>query len=353
MRRLVFDDLGATVILGPVSAALAGEVEERYGRHYSTLDYIEVFDDLEPAGAVLLERPRHVLLYALRGGAVEVLTRRFAIAPEDARRACTALLRAFPRVRMVHLEVLFPPHELGLPVRVLYSAENLVISLPDDLDGYLASLGGSTRRNLRTYQNRVRRDFPDLATTISPAGEGAEELFAQYLAWKRPRLEGKGGVYFDRRPDRKIRFVELLRRRGEVHETSAGGRIIALVFTFPVGRGLCLAQYAYDPDLSYYHLGLLIQYWVLTDAIARGMTHIDLLPGTSYYKERLGALPERGTNVSVFRSQAARVHSLDEAWRIGRAKARERGSAAYWAARHAAGRTVRSLPARRAARAGN
>jgi hypothetical protein len=48
-------------------------------------------------------------------------------------------------------------------VRVLYSAENLVISLPDDLDGYLASFGGSTRRNLRTYQNRVRRDFPDPA----------------------------------------------------------------------------------------------------------------------------------------------------------------------------------------------
>jgi CelD/BcsL family acetyltransferase involved in cellulose biosynthesis len=343
-RRLVYVDLGATVVSAPVAPSLTDEVERLYGRHYSTLDYITVFDDLELAGAVLLEGPRHVLLFALRQGTLDVLTRRFPIAPDDARRACLALLRAFPRARLVHLEVLFPPAELGLPSRSLYSADNMVLTLPDDLESYLASLGSSTHRNLRTYENRVRRDFPDLSTTIAPVGERAGELFELYLTWKRPTLKAKGiNVFFDQLPDRRRRFVELLRRRGEAHVTTAGGRVVALVFTFPTGRGLCLAQYAYDPELSYYHFGLLSQYWVTVDAIARGMTHIDLLPGTSQYKERLGARPERGTNISVFRSQSARLHSLDEAWTVGRYKARERGSAVYWSTRHAAGRSVRSL----------
>jgi CelD/BcsL family acetyltransferase involved in cellulose biosynthesis len=258
-----------------------------------------------------------------------------SIAPEDVRRAVRALLRAFPSTTRIHLEVLFPPHELGLPARTISSADDMVIALPSDLDGYLASLGTSTRRNLRTYENRLRRAFPDVSTEIIEVGDRATELFDVYLAWKRPRLAAQGkSVYFDVLPDRKRRFVELLRRRGEGHITSVQGRTVAVLFTFPVGPGCSLAQYAYDPDLDYYHLGLLTQYWTIADAIARGMRQVSMLPGTSYYKERLGAAPERGTHLSVFPSQFARLHSAGEAWEVGRRRLRQRSSTAHWGARH-------------------
>jgi len=128
-----------------------------------------------------------------------------------------------------------------------------------------------------------------------------------------------------------------------VHLTTIEGRIVALVFTFPVGRGCCLFQYAYDPELSYFHLGLLSQYWVIGDALIRGMQRVSMLWGATYYKERLGARPERATHISVFPSQLARLHTLNEARGVGRRRLRERGGALYWRARHAAGRQARAL----------
>lgn len=343
-RSLVLDDLGATVHVGQLPEALTHEVDELYGSFYSTLDYIDVYDKLQPSGAVVLERPRHVLLFFVAENTVEVLTRRIAIAPGDVRRVCHALMRAFPEAQRIHVEVPFPPGELRLPRRVLASADDMVVTLPGSLDDYLAGLGKSTRRNLRTYENRLRRAYPDLVTEISPVGERAPELFELFMSWKRPRMAAIGDVvYFDRLPDRVPKFTELLRRRGELHATSVGGRPVALVFAFPVGPATCLNQYAYDPGLDYYHLGLLTQYWVIADAIARGMERVSLLYGTTYYKERLGARPSPGTELSVFPSQLARLRTLSEAVEIGRRRLRYRSDILYWRARHAAGRKARAL----------
>ncbi|HTX68921.1 MAG TPA: GNAT family N-acetyltransferase [Thermoleophilia bacterium] len=347
MPAAAYPDLGATVVLGGDVAGLAAELEDLYGSIYATLDYIAAFDRLEPAGAVTLEGPRHVLLFARRGDTLEVLTRRIAIDPRDARRACLALFRALPDARRIHLEVPFPPRELGLPTRTLYSADDMVISLPGSLAEYEAMLGTSTRRNLRSYENRLRRAFPDLATTIEPVGERAEELFALFLDWKRSRMAEKGElVSYDRLPERAPRFVELLRRRGEVHLTVAAGRPIVLVFACPVGRASFLLQNAYDPELAYYHLGMLSQYWLVADAIARGLERVSLLWGTVHYKARLGARPSPGTHVSVFPSQVARLHSLDEAREVAARRLRGWAEPKYWRARHAAGRRLRSLRAR-------
>lgn len=255
-----YDDLRATVHLDQVPDGLADEIDALYSSLFSTLDYFSAYDEAQPTGAVVLTEPRHVLLFQAQGDTLEVLNKTISIAPADARRACRALFRALPDVRRIHLEVMFPPQQLGLAKRVLYSADDMVIALPESLEGCLAALGTSTRRNLRTYENRLRRAYPDLATTVFELGPRTDEFFELFMTWKRQRLEAQGGtVYFDRLPDRVPRFTELLRRRGELHLTSIRERPIALVFAFPVGRACYIYQYAYDPDLAYYHLGLLSQ----------------------------------------------------------------------------------------------
>jgi CelD/BcsL family acetyltransferase involved in cellulose biosynthesis len=341
---VAYDEITATVHRGRVSEDLAREADRLYGSLYSTLDYIAAYDKTEPDGVVVLEQPRHVLLYRLAGRTIDVLTRRFEIAPADVRRACLALTRAFPETQRIHVEVPFAAHELGLPHRVLATADDMVVALPGSVEAYLDGLGKSTRRNLRTYESRVRRAYPDLVTEVSPVGERASELFELYMTWKRQRFSAMGRtVYFDRIPDVAGKFTELLRRRGELHLTSAGGRPVALVFAFPVGPATWLQQYAYDLELEYYHLGLLSQYWAVADAIARDLRRVSMFYGTAYYKERLGARPSPGTQLSVFPSQLARLSSLGEASEVARRRLRERVDAMYWRARHSAGRTVRGF----------
>ena len=339
---VAYDDLCAIVHIAHVPGGLAGEIDGLYSSLFSTLDYFATYDDMEPSGAVVLRSPRHVLLFAVVGDTIEVLNKTIAIAPADARRACRALFRALPDVRRIHLEVMFPPARLRLAKRVLYSSDDMVVALPGSMESYLESLGRSTRRNLRTYENRLRRSHPDVTTEVFEPGGRTTELFDLFMGWKRRRLAADGRtVYFDRFPDQEARFTELLRRRGEVHLTSIEGRAVSLVFAFPVGEASYIYQYAFDPDLAYFHLGLLSQYWVIADALARGMRRVNLLWGTNYYKERLGARPVRAARLSVFRSQAARLFSLGEAAEVGLLRLR-RARGLYWQARHAVGIWVRA-----------
>ncbi len=331
----------ATVYLSGVPEGADREVDALYSSLFSTVDYFSTYDDAQPTGAVVLAAPRHILLFAAEGDTIEVLNKAIVMAPEDARRACLALFRAVPGARRIHLEVMFPPRLLGLARRELYTADDMVVSLPASLEDYLAGLGQSTRQNLRRYQNRLRRAYPDLSTAVLPPEPERDDRFDLYLEWKRRRLQSQGEtLYFDRLPDRIPRFRELLRRRGEIHLTSVGERIVAIVYTFPVGQACYAYQYAYDPDLDYYHLGLLSQYWVVADSLARGMRRVNFLWGTTYYKERLGARPVRAARLSVFRSQPARLYSLGEAWEV-QARRLRKSRDLYWRARGAAGKRAR------------
>jgi hypothetical protein len=137
-------------------------------------------------GACILERPRHVLLFTGTGETVEVLNKTFAIAPLDAERACQALLHCFPHVRRIHLEVMFPPAALRLPKRILYETDHMVVDLPATQEEYVASLGKSTRKNLRRYERRLMRDFPDLATKVLPSTDARTPgLLAQSYSGRR------------------------------------------------------------------------------------------------------------------------------------------------------------------------
>lgn len=339
-----YPDLDAEVHPDSVPSGLAAELPDLYGSLFATLDWFETHDDSPGHGACVLAEPRHVLLFDRAGDTVEVLNKAFRIAPADARRACRALFRAFPDVRRIHLEVMFLAAELELPRRVLYWTDHMVVDLPATVDEYTASLGRSTRRNLRLYENRVHRDFPDAAVEIMRPGDRAGELVDLFLAWKNDRFREHGRTtYWERDPALAARFVELLRRCGEAQVTTLAGREAAISFAFPVGEEVCSQETSFDPSLEQYHLGLLAQYWVACDAVRRGAKRFNLLWSTTQYKERLGATPRRATALSVFRSRSARLRSLSEAREVAGRTWRRDSSRLYWRARHAAGRAVHGI----------
>lgn len=349
---LAFADLEATVYPTSVPDGLAEEIDHLYSSLFTTTDWFVSHDDAEPTGACVLAQPRHVLLFYVKGDTVEVLNKAFEIAPQDARRACTALFRAIPQARRIHLEVMFPPAELRLPLRTRYVTDHMMIDLPDTVDAYYASLGRSMRRNLRRARNHLRRDHPDTATAIVVPGDNGSELLEEFLQWKRARFREKGRTtYWDDNPDLVKRFVELLRRRGEAHITTIEGRRAAINFVFPVGDTVCAQESSFDPRYERAELGLLSQYEVVTNAVERGAARMNLLWGSASHKHHFGAVAHRAAALSVFRDQTARLWSLDEAAGVARRRLRRAAHSYYWKTRHAAGDAGRALR-RRAARGG-
>ncbi len=341
---VTYDDLGATVHRGDVPACLADELPDLYSTLFATKEYIAIYDDPVEAAVCTLTEPKHVLLFSRNGDTIEVLNKVFTIAPVDAERACRALFRAFPKVRRIHLEVMFSAHELRLPRRALYATDHMVVELPDTVEAYTASLGKSTRRTLRAAANRLRRDFPDATTEVVAPGDCASELFAQFLEWKTERFRRRGQItMWEDDPGRAERFVKLVERRGEAHITSLGGHLAAIAFVFPVGRATFGRQSAADPSYEDYRLDFLCQYWVACDAVRRGKQLLYLGWGNEAHKTHLGARPRRATSLSVFRGQASRLASLGEAWTVARRTAGRRVQRDYWRGRHAVRRALEPL----------
>jgi hypothetical protein len=322
----------------------AAELDTLYSSLFSTVDWFDTHDDAPWMGACVLEQPRHVVLFTGRGDTVQVLNKAFAIAPPDAERACRALFRAFPHVRRIHLEVMFPPTRLGLPKRVLYTTDHMVVDLPPTAEEYVASLSKRMRKHVRTYRNRLQNDFSDVSTEVfaSAGDERVPALFHELLRWKIESFSSRGRkTYWEN--DRRLadRFLALLERRGEVRLTTLDGRIAAILFDFPVGDVMCAQESATDPDFDYYGLSLLSDCWEICDAVSRRFKALNMLWGTEDHKARLGATPRTATALSVFADQRSRLWSLDEAGEVAWRTVKRRTERQYWRARHAAGRRLR------------
>jgi CelD/BcsL family acetyltransferase involved in cellulose biosynthesis len=338
-----YPDLGAVVYPDGVPDGVADELPALYNTLLSTIEWFTVEDGVTPAGACILERPRHVLLFYHDNDTVEILNKEFAIAPSDAERACRALFRAFPRTRRIHLEVTFPPAELRLPKRVLYGTDHMVIDLPATVEAYTASLGKKTRQQLRRSRRHLEEDQGSIVVeTISPVVH-ADDLVGTFVAWKNLRFNAMGRAsVWQTHPEGVDYVAELVRRRGQARITSIAGTRAAIHFLFPVGTSMYVLQSGFDPTYLPYGLGLLGTYDVACEAIAEGFVRVSLLWGTTEHKLHLGARPRRATRLSVFRSQTARIHSLDEAREVAWRDLRRSGQDYYWRARHLAGRAIRA-----------
>lgn len=340
-QSLRYADLGAEVYPSEVPGGTLDRLPQLYSSLFSTIDWFVTHDDAEPTGACLLDEPRHALVFFVKGDTVEILNKVIAIEARDVTRACRALFRALPGIRRVHLETNCDPDAIELPTRVLYWTDHMVVNLPATVEQYQASLTKRMRGLLRRSERELRAECSAPDTQVVIPGARAREYFEQLLAWKRQRFDELGrATYWDKDPKLVDRFVALLERCGEVHVTSVGGRAVSLLTVFPVGDGVCFQETAFDPEYERFRLGLLTQYWGICNAVSRGARHVNLLWGTTHYKERLGAAPVRMTTVSVFRSQISRLRSPREAGEVARRRLK-RSKEHYWRARRRVGDLVK------------
>lgn len=311
-----YRDLKATVYLDGVPEGLADELPGLYCSLFSTVDWFLV-DGQTTDGACVTEDPRHVVLFRRSGGSLSVVNRAFACRPAEANRICRALFRALPDVGSIYLDIMFPPRELGFPTLVFDGLERMVIDLPDSVAEYYGSLGKATRRNVRRYQNVLRRAFPDVTTEVVKPGEHSRELVERLAEWKIARFRKKGRVtYWEAKPWYFDEVTNLLARCGEARITSISGSPAAIDICFRVGDTAYVYESANAPEYDRFDIGFLTLYWLACSAIESGARHLNVLEGTEQVKVLLGARPARATRVWVFRSRLSQLRAIDVLLRV-------------------------------------
>ena len=154
------------------------------------------------------------------------------------------------------------------------------INLETDVDGWLASLGASTRKSFRRYQRqlealgRCELEMCDAPETIGPALERYLEI--EDRSWKRGAGQGVAKDQRNRAFYRDALPRLAARRRGAVALLTVDGKPIAGNIELWLGRvGYC-PQTTFDPEFARYSPGNVLQVMTLRWHHARGIKEYGL-----------------------------------------------------------------------------
>ena len=180
--------------------------------------------------------------------------------------------------------------ERGYCVEVEYEDVTSGVALPTDWEEYLALLSKKDRHELRRKLRRLDTQTDWRWYCLTSPGEvlGAFDEFLSLMRMSRADKE----EYMTPERERFFRALGAADGRARppapVSSWRFDGERAAASLCFDYGESRLLYNSGYDPDLSYYSVGLLLHAMCVRDAIERGLGYFDFLRGPEPYKAHLG-----------------------------------------------------------------
>ena len=170
---------------------------------------------------------------------------------------------------------------------------------------YWSSLGKATRKTIKTYGNKLQRDFPDFSWRACRAEELPltlqQSLVQQLQAFKQASMAARNKVAAVDAAE-TTRMLQLAAESGLFGIATINGETRAGSLACRIGDSYVMWLSAADPALEHYRLGLLVCYWSVCDCIAAGGRQSHLLWGRYQYKTQLGAVRHPMSQLCVNRS---------------------------------------------------
>ena len=177
----------------------------------------------------------------------------------------------------------------GYSVEVEYEDVTSGVHLPGEWDQFLALLTKKDRHELRRKLRRLdsREDWRWYCVTTPDEVAANFDSFLSLMRMSRTDKED----YMT--PERERFFRALADRMAELDRIrlffmEIDGAKVAASLCFDYGSARLLYNSGYDPELSYYSVGLLLHAMCVKDAIERGLGYFDFLRGPEPYKAHLG-----------------------------------------------------------------
>ncbi len=171
------------------------------------------------------------------------------------------------------------------------------LDLPDSWDGYLALLSRKDRHELRRKLRRLQsvESWTWYSVTEADLVAGRMDDFFRLMTQSDPEK----AEYIT--PVRAQFFRSITQRTAELgllklFFLEMDGQTVATSLCFDYHSSRLLYNSGYNPEYSYYSVGLLLNALCLRDAIDQGMSYFDFLRGPEPYKYHLG-----GQNRTLYR----------------------------------------------------
>ena len=190
--------------------------------------------------------------------------------------------------------------KLPLPIQRSYYTDD-ISNLPKTEDEYVASLGKSTRKNIKHHLSRSKHSFPSFQHQVYCAEDANDEDIRSIIGLNILRMAGKNrrSSLDDQETERIIKLVKLC---GLISLIKIDGRICAGAICFRIADQYFTMVNAHDPEYDDFRLGTLCCYLTILECIRRTGKQFHFLWGRYEYKFALLGVRHELEQISIYRS---------------------------------------------------
>lgn len=296
--------VSTAIYLNEIPPFVESELQQLYAHLHSSLPFMQIFQSMDQVSTYVARhgaKTTAILLFRLGSRRIEVLNQSMQMERTELRRFAACVFDQFPSIGVIcfkgiHTDLVNFPY----PVQRGHAMEDIVITLPATVADYTASLGKSTRSNLKYYKGKLEKSFSSVSFQVYEKDKIDEQLIYDLIKLSEIRISAKK-VNFRINGDCAKRIVELARLCGIVNVISVDGQICAGAISYRLGASQFTEVIAHDDKFKNYSPGMLCFYQAICDSIGKGVKRYHLGGGKLNYKVWLLGVQQDMEQLEIYR----------------------------------------------------
>lgn len=290
-----------------IPSTIEMQMESLYQNIFSTFARIRAYENNNGICAFTFsenQRILSILAYRLTKNKIAVLNEQIPLNAREINEFAKCMFSRFNDVATIYFKAIKTDvQKLKYPYHAINFTNDIVLSLPDSEEEYLARLGKSTRENIRRYLKILKRDFPNFSCDASERDAGSREYFEKIVDFNRTRMALKDKVSGISNLEAE-RLWKLVTTHGFIVSITIDGQVRAGTICYRVGSNYFMRVVAHDSAFNEYGLGFLASYMTICECIERGGKEFHFLWGNEEYKFRLLGKARDFDSITIYRSKS-------------------------------------------------
>lgn len=290
-----------------VPAFVSAEMERLYENVYSSLARLGIYGEDGNASTYVARKGGAaiaVFLFRRVQGEVSVLNEQIKLDEQEILRFANAVFGAYKSVNAISFHAIDASiRKFPFPFQRYYCLSDIILDLPATESDYLASLGKSTRSNIKRHMSRLRRNCPSFRFEVYAKEAASEQHIRGIIELSSARMAAKNKQTYIN-AEETARIIDLAKVYGVVCVGTIDGRLCAGAICYCVGTHYFMHVIAHDPAYDDYRLGMICCYLSICDAIARSGSEYRFMESTHRYKFDFLGVRMEFDNLVVYRSRA-------------------------------------------------
>lgn len=297
-----------------IPAFVEAEMHRIYGSLYASLAQFRVYSDGRDTSTYIVRKAGRtitVFLFQHHGRNVQVINQVIKVDEEDISRFAAYIFANFASATVISFKAIqINLHKLPFCYQRINFLEDIVLTLPDTAEEYMASLSRNTRRNIKQCTKKLLQNFPAICFDVFVKDEIDGQTVRDIIDLNRARMAGKNKIsVIDE--EETLRIIRLATECGLVGVIRIDGRVCAGSISFRIGSNYFFSVIAHDPIYDDYCLGILCCYSTICECIARDGKEFHFQWGEYEYKYTLLGVKRDLDNVTIFRSRMQMLRNIE------------------------------------------